>query len=128
MKRYIVDGRTVLGIGTALLLAGCATSHYQVTDPLSGKKYYTENVENLSGGTVKLKDGRTGSVVTLQNTEVKEISSEAYKAGITAPETAEPTPAPVPMAAPAPAMAPAPATAPAPAAAPASKAPPAAAP
>jgi hypothetical protein len=37
---------------------------------------------------VKIKDVKTGSVVTLQSSEVKEISSEEFEAGI----AAEPAP------------------------------------
>src|SRR6476469_4277074 len=125
MKRFMIDGQLVLGVGTALLLAGCATPNYQVTDPHSGNTYYTQKVDNVSGGGVKLEDARTGNTVTIQNSEVKEISSEAYKAGLAAPAkpaeatappaAAAPAPAATPTTAPTAAPAAAPATAPAPA-------------
>jgi len=85
MKKNLIEESLGLGFGMALLLAGCATTHYKVTDPHSGNTYYTDKVENLSGGTVKLKDVRTGSDVTIQNSEVMEISEEAYKEGLAAP-------------------------------------------
>ncbi len=119
MKRFIVKGCFGAVLGMALLIAGCA-SYYKVTDPQSGKVYYTEDIDNVRGGAVKLMDGRTGSMVTLQNSEVKEISSKEYKEGLAAP-VSQPTPVAVPAPAPAaaPAEAPAAAPAPEPAAAPA---------
>ena len=105
MKRVIVHGRFVVMLSLFLLITGCAT-YYKVTEPQSGKVYYTEGIDNLKGGAVKLKDARTGSVVTIQNSEVKEISSQEYKEGLTAPASmpapaAAPTPAPAPIQSPA---------------------------
>ncbi len=122
MKRFIAKGCFVVVLGLVLLVTGCA-SYYKVTDPQSGKVYYTEDIDNVKGGAVKMKDARTGSMVTLQNSEVKEISSDEYKAGLAAPVT-QPTPAAAPASAPpaapaAPAAEPA-AAAPAPAEAPSS--------
>jgi hypothetical protein len=51
---------------------------------------------------VKLNDGKTGSVVTIQNSDVKEISKKEYKEGLAAP-VSKPAPAAAPAAAPAPA-------------------------
>lgn len=113
MKRFIVKGCFGAVLGVALLVAGCA-SYYKVTDPQSGSVYYTEELDNLRGGAVKLKDARTGSMVTLQNSEVKEISSKEYKEGLAAP-ISKPTPTTAPAAAPAEAPAAAPVAAPAPA-------------
>jgi hypothetical protein len=63
-----------------MLSAGC-TSYYRVTDPASGKEYYTTSVdEKGKSGAVKIKDERTGSFVTLQSSEVREISADEYKA------------------------------------------------
>ena len=105
MKRIIANGLSVVVLGLVILVAGCA-SHYKVKDPQSGNVYYTDKIDNVRGGAVKLKDARTGNMVTIQNSEVKEISSDEYKAGVTAPVAAL-------VAAPAAAPAPAPAAAPA---------------
>jgi hypothetical protein len=71
-----------------------------VTDPHSGTAYFTEKVDTLAGtGAVKVKDARTGSLVTLQSSEVKEISEKEYKAGLAAP-VSKPAPAPTPLAEP----------------------------
>ena len=65
-----------------LATLGC-TTYYMVRDPGTGKAYYTTEVNSAgSTGAVKFKDDRTGSVVTMQSSEVKEISSEEYQAGI----------------------------------------------
>ena len=73
MLREIVS---VCVVGAALAIGGC--SHYKVTDPGSGKSYYTEYVCRHMGGGVSLTDARTGDKVTLQNSEVKEITKEEY--------------------------------------------------
>jgi len=119
MKRYMRYGWLVVGLCVGLLVVGCA-SYYKVTDPQSGKEYYTQKVDTLAGGAVKVMDTRTNSVVTLQNSQVKEISEKEYKAGLAAP-VSKPTPTPAPATAPTPTPAPAAVVAPAaaPAAAPA---------
>ena len=127
MKQLIRNGWFVVILCVGLCVVGCA-SYYKVTDPQSGNIYYTEDIQGLSGGAVKLKDARSKSTVTLQNSQVKEISSEEYKAGLAAPvaPVSKPTPtvaaapmtSPTPTAAAASTAAPAPAPAAAPAAAP----------
>jgi hypothetical protein len=109
MKRSMRYGWLVVSLCVGFLVVGCA-SYYKVTDPQSGNAYYTQKIESVMGGAVKVKDARTGSIVTLQNSEVKEISEKDYKAGLAAPVN-KPTPTPAPAAAPAPAPAAAPAAA-----------------
>ena len=71
-----------LAILTAMILImvtlGCAT-YYKVTDPATGKDYYTETVERKGGG-VTFKDVNTRATVTLQSSEVLEISKDQFKA------------------------------------------------
>ena len=119
MKQSMRSGWLVVGLCVGLLVGGCAT-YYKVTDPQSGKAYYTQKIDTAMGGAVKVMDARTGSIVTLQNSEVKEISEKEYKAGLAAP-VSKPTPTAAPAAVLAPAAAPvsAPAAAPAPAPTPA---------
>jgi len=65
-----------------LLLSGCG-GYWMVTDPTSKTVYYTEDVEqSKSGGAVKFTDAKTGSQVNLQNSEVKKISKDEFKAGV----------------------------------------------
>ena len=92
MRTYLIT--TVLLGGLTLLVAGC-TDHYRVTDPMSGKSYYTTKVDSAGrGGAVKIKDKKSGSIVTLQSSEVKTISEEEYEAAMVANAPAQPAPVP----------------------------------
>jgi hypothetical protein len=112
--------------GLIMGIAGC-TTYYKVSDPASGHSYYTKKVKERGGsGAIKFEDEKTKSTVTLQSSEIKEISKDEFEAGVTAqltgkaPAPAKAAPAPAPAQAPVPApaaAAPAPASAPAPAAA-----------
>jgi hypothetical protein len=67
----------------ACLLTACG-SYYQVTDLEGGGKYYTKDVDDEgNAGAVRFKDERTGSEVTLQNSQVRPISKDRYKDGMT---------------------------------------------
>jgi hypothetical protein len=119
MKRFRIMIWAVVPLAVALLVTACAT-YYKVRDPGTGNTYYTEKVKHESGGAATFKDARSGAEVTIQNSEVKEITKGEYTAGISAPAStpaAAPTaaPAPAPSTAPAPAPAPKPTLAPAPA-------------
>jgi hypothetical protein len=82
MRMHFITG--LLLVGLTVTAASC-TSYYRVTDPASGKTYYTTEVKEAGkSGAVKVKDTKTGSTVTLQSSEVKEISEEEYKAGLAA--------------------------------------------
>jgi ABC-type uncharacterized transport system auxiliary subunit len=74
---------TAASVATALLallcLGGC-TTYYKVADPISGKSYYTTSVDQNKQGVTKLYDARTGSKVTIQNSEITEISKDEYNA------------------------------------------------
>ncbi|MCM2263761.1 MAG: hypothetical protein NDI73_01060 [Desulfuromonadales bacterium] len=70
--------------GLVFLVGGCA--YYQVKDPVSEKIYYTKDYDKIHGGAVRLRDARTGAVVIIQNSEVKEISKEDFNLGRFAPE------------------------------------------
>ena len=79
--------------GLTMLIAGCSDNHYRVTDPTSGNAYYTTKVSDTGkGGAVKIKDAKTGSTVTLQSSEVKEISEEEYEAAMMAKAPVKPPP------------------------------------
>jgi hypothetical protein len=101
--------------GMAGLLAGCGGNYYKVNDPAGDRLYYTTEIEQSKAGAITFKDKKSGSKVTLQSSEVKEISEDEFKAALKAPAAApaKATPAPAPAdAAPAPAAAtPAPAPA-----------------
>ena len=82
-------------VALVCLVIGCSSHYYRVTDPSSGKNYFTKKVDEAGrAGAVKFKDERTGGNVTLQSSEVKEISEGEYDAGL----AAKPTPASQPAA------------------------------
>ena len=82
MKAYLIRGLMIFAL--IIAVAGCS-SYYRVTDPASGKTYYTKKVNEAGkAGAVKIKDEKTGSTVTLQSSEVKEISEDEYEAGLKA--------------------------------------------
>ena len=71
----------VAAAGVLMLAAGC-THYYKVNDPAGNKDYYTTDIETAKSGAVKLKDEKSGAVVTLQSSEVKEISEKEFEAGV----------------------------------------------
>ena len=72
--------RAVFVVLLTLSLAACA-HYYKVTDPASGKVFYTQDVDR-KGSAVEFKDAQTGSAVTLQNSEVTKIDKQAYETGV----------------------------------------------
>jgi hypothetical protein len=71
-------------LASALLLGlyGCG-SYYMVRDPGSGATYYTKDVDRTGdAGAIKFKDKATGSMVTIQQSEVRKISEDEYEAGV----------------------------------------------
>ena len=94
--------------GMAGLLAGCGGNYYRVNDTAGAKLYYTTKIDQTKSGAITFKDEKGGSKVTLQSSEVKEISEDEFNAGLKAPVAApvKATPAPAPAAA-APVQAPA---------------------
>ena len=64
-----------------VVCAGCASDYYKVTDPANGKVFYTEDVKR-NGSAVEFKDGETGGVTTLQNSQVVEVKKDEYEAAV----------------------------------------------
>lgn len=62
-------------------VAGGCSTYYVVKDPETGLSYYTRDIDHAFSGAVKFMDERTGSVVTLQNSNIKEIDEHEYNAG-----------------------------------------------
>ena len=77
MNTFVI--RSLLVFGLVVMVGGCS-HYYRVTDPGSGKSYYTQDIHEGRGGAVKIKDDRTQSTVTLQSSEIREISAEEYEA------------------------------------------------
>ncbi len=77
--------RPVLGaalLAPVVFLSGCA-GHYQVTDPASGKVFYTRDVDRSKReGYIEFTDQASGAEITLQSSEVKKISKDEYNAAV----------------------------------------------
>jgi len=102
MERLGTIGWLVVTLSAGLLVTSCSTTYYKVRDPGTGTVYYTEEVER-AGSVAMFKDTRSGAQVTIQNSEIMEISEKDYQAGVSAPAaTTAPatTTAPEPTAAP----------------------------
>ena len=103
--RLSILGAAAAATAWTALLAGCSSdpgTYYMVREPLSGSAYYTTEVEK-AGTAVQFRDARTGSAVTLQNSEVRPIYKDDFIRGVAAPPpapaaSATPSPASVPTA------------------------------
>jgi hypothetical protein len=84
MKRLANKSSVVMMLFAAFLVTSCG-SYYKIADPTSGNLYYTEKVKR-EGSAAMFKDARSGAEVTIQNSEVKEISKKDYEAGLKTPE------------------------------------------
>lgn len=76
--------RIALGMlcGILAALAGCGSDYYRVNDPAGTTQYYTTDIDHTKTGTITFKDEKSGSVVTLQSSEVKQISEDEFKAAV----------------------------------------------
>jgi len=74
----------VLGaVLTSAAVAGGCANYYMVRDPATGNTYYTTDVDRAGdAGAVRFRDERTGSVVTLPKSEVKEIDRYGYRSAV----------------------------------------------
>ena len=75
-------------IGALLLVTAGCTSYYKVTDPTTGRVYYTTALNQRSSGAATLTDARTGNKVSLQNSEVEKIKKEEFESGKNTPPPA----------------------------------------
>ena len=72
-------------LGAALM--GACTSYFQVTDPTTGRAYYTTDVDDEGdAGAIRFRDERHDEMVTLPSSEVRPISHERYREGVSTPE------------------------------------------
>lgn len=61
--------------------SGCGPTYYKVTDPTTGKAYYTTELKKHEHGSATLKDAKSGAEVSLQNVEIQKVSKEEYDVG-----------------------------------------------
>ena len=59
-------------------VTGLMLTYYRVTDPSSGKVFYTDQIAR-NNQNIRFRDAKSGSDVTLTTSEVKEISSDEFK-------------------------------------------------
>ena len=64
-----------------LFAAGC-TTYYRVTDQSTRRNYYTTDIDRTESGAVRFYDKKSRASVTLQSSEIVEISKEAFNSGI----------------------------------------------
>jgi hypothetical protein len=80
------------------LLSGCGGDYYRVNDPAGDRLYYTTDIDRTKTGAITFKDKKSGNTVSLQSSEVKQISKQEFEAGVkglaAAPPKATPVPAP----------------------------------
>lgn len=73
--------RKVMTLGSVALmfviLSACGT-YYKITDPASGKIFYTTDYDKDRSGAISFEDTRSKSKVTLQSSEISEIGSDEY--------------------------------------------------
>ena len=65
-------------LGLTLLTVGCS-SYYAITEPKTGKVYYTTDWETARGGTTRFVDAKSGAIVTIQESEIREISEKEFQ-------------------------------------------------
>lgn len=68
--------------GILAALAGCGGNYYRVNDPAGDRLYYTTDIDRTKAGSITFKDEKSGSEVTLQSSEVKEISEDEFEAAV----------------------------------------------
>jgi PBP1b-binding outer membrane lipoprotein LpoB len=68
-------------VAMLLFLGGCS-HYYKVSDPAGSKEYYTKDVDQTKMGAIKIKDAKTGATVTLQSSDVKEISEDEFNQAV----------------------------------------------
>ena len=63
------------------VLTACG-GYWQVVDPTTKNMYYTEDVNRIKGGAVQFIDAKTGKQITLQNSEVMEVSKDQFRQAV----------------------------------------------
>jgi hypothetical protein len=63
-----------------LFAAGCKT-YYRVSDQATRKVYYTTDYDRTNSGAVDFEDAKTRHKVTLQSSDINEVSRSDFEAG-----------------------------------------------
>ena len=72
---------TRVGICFLFLLAAGCTTNYRVSDQPTGKVYYTTDYDRTNSGAVVFEDAKTRHKVTLQSSDINEVSRMDFEAG-----------------------------------------------
>jgi hypothetical protein len=73
---------TQLGVCFLLLFATGCTTYYRITDHATGRVYYTTDYDRTGSGAVRFDDAKSRTTVTLQSSEISEISRPDFEAGM----------------------------------------------
>jgi phage pi2 protein 07 len=80
--KEVKEMKKVLWVALCLfILTGCG-GYWQVVDPTTKEVYYTKKVKKERGGAVKFTDAKTGNQITLQNSEVMEVSKDQFREAV----------------------------------------------
>jgi hypothetical protein len=74
---------TFARLSTAVLFlfaAGC-TTYYRISDQTSGRVYYTTDYDRSDSGAIIFEDAKNRSKITLQSSEIREVSRADFEAG-----------------------------------------------
>jgi len=77
-SRLLQFSRILVLFITLCSFFGC-TNYYRVTNPTTGKAYYTTELDREGDGVLEFTDARTGEKVTLPGSEVREITKEEFE-------------------------------------------------
>lgn len=81
---------TTFVAGVVLLLGGCASTYYRITDPQTDRVYYAEDYDASDTGAVTFEDARTGKLITVQNSEIEAVTEDQFVNAVYREEEAAP--------------------------------------
>lgn len=79
--RFIRSTGSCVSLLMLLLAAGC-TKYYRITDQPTRRAYYTTGFDRTDSGALQFYDEKSRAHVTLQSSEIIEISRDAFDSGI----------------------------------------------
>jgi hypothetical protein len=78
LRKFARSGACLLML---LFAAGC-TTYYRVSDQSTRRAYYTTGIDRTDSGAVRFYDEKSRASVTLQSSEIVEISKDDFNSGI----------------------------------------------
>jgi hypothetical protein len=72
---------TILASVTCVASVGC-TSYYRITDQSTRRTYFATGYDRTSSGAVQFYDEKSRADVTLQSSEIVEISRDEFNSGL----------------------------------------------